>query len=429
MKKIVLLLIAGSLLGSNYFTIDLGSFQLSLYRICVIALPILIIYSANKDIELHRLKSSRGYFSYKFMAFWIIYSLMSLIWVRDYNNWLKAFMFVMSGTLSIYFIGMYMNEEKDFMKVFKVIQLFIFGHSLLGYYQIFTGNYMLIQGKNQIYYSNTIGNTGFRIPMGMFSNPNDYALFCLMGFYISIICYYISIKNITKLFSLAMSISCAFLIICTQSRANFIGFLLSLLIYWMLSIKNSKIVKKILIIFLSMICILLIGYFIPDLYSTIIPQLSTVDLKGQILESDVIRINLIKNGMIFFNNTLFAGVGLGNIEYYMANYQVYYVGLVTDIHNWWFEILVSSGIVVFVGYTIMYVKNLKLLFKINNYSNNKGNVIIARTIFSFLIGFIIACTSSSSNINKEWLWVLWGIIYAFVNYGSLSLKRKEYCQL
>ena len=44
------------------------------------------------------------------------------------------------------------------------------------------------------------------------------------------------------------------------------------------------------------------------------------------------------------------GFGVGNAEYYMANFAKYYTAGIINPHNWWLEILVDYGILVFVGY-------------------------------------------------------------------------------
>jgi teichuronic acid biosynthesis protein TuaE len=139
--------------------------------------------------------------------------------------------------------------------------------------------------------------------------------------------------------------------------------------------------------------------------------------------SDKIRLNLIKNGLVFLKDTFFLGTGTGNLEYWMSNYSVYYVGTVKNMHNYWFEILSTFGILVFISYIYFYsrlfIENIKTL-KITR--KNTSMYKIAIVFISLQLSFILASISSSSNISSEWLWLYWGIIISFVN----IIKSKNY---
>lgn len=174
---------------------------------------------------------------------------------------------------------------------------------------------------------------------------------------------------------------------------------------------------------IAAVIILTSSFWFPNAYQNIISELITVDISGQSGGSDFIRINLIKNGMIFLKQSFFMGVGVGNIEYYMALYPKYYTGGITNIHNWWIEILVSSGVVVFIGYIAMYIQNMILLGMIPKISKDKDTIFIANSFLGFMIAFIIASMSASSNITSEWLWVFWGLIFAFINYAFRDLSK------
>ena len=88
-------------------------------------------------------------------------------------------------------------------------------------------------------------------------------------------------------------------------------------------------------------------------------------------ESDIIRLNLIKSGWDFLTETCFMGVGAGNIEYWMANKSHIYMMGYTNMHNWYMEILVGYGIIVFTLFLIMVVKMIKKLVLYMSKTNNK----------------------------------------------------------
>lgn len=155
----------------------------------------------------------------------------------------------------------------------------------------------------------------------------------------------------------------------------------------------------------------------PNLVTFLNPQYFIDQMVIRITEgenSDNIRKNLILNGLLFLLPTLGMGTGIGGIESYMASNWVYETYGITNIHNWWMEILVGSGIFIFAGYIIFYIKLCR-----DNYSRykSKNTTSLERsTAFAFLgfmIAFIIASISSSSNMGNEMLWVFWAIIIAF----------------
>ena len=79
--------------------------------------------------------------------------------------------------------------------------------------------------------------------------------------------------------------------------------------------------------------------------------------------SDFVRLNLILNGLLFLMKNLLMGTGLGGIEYYMQNYAVLDTLGIMNMHNWWFEILVASGIFIFCGYCFFYVRLLNHMWR------------------------------------------------------------------
>ena len=138
--------------------------------------------------------------------------------------------------------------------------------------------------------------------------------------------------------------------------------------------------------------------------------------------SDLTRLNLIKNGFIFLFETCGFGTGAGNIDYWMANYGVYYTGTIENIHNWWMEILTGYGIVIFIMYIVFYVKLFLSAYKKFKTSEDKVDISISLGIMCCMAGYIVGSISSSSNISSEWLWVFWGIAIAYQGMSSIDNK-------
>jgi teichuronic acid biosynthesis protein TuaE len=205
-------------------------------------------------------------------------------------------------------------------------------------------------------------------------------------------------------------------LVASQSRSGFIGFLISIIPLAYFYLKRCSIKKRLLFVIISLIVLFTISSWIianKELYEALI----TVDTSSG---SDQTRINLIKNGLIFLVNSLFLGVGLGNIEYHMAT-NAFYLTQYINIHNWWMEILVSSGVFIFIIYIVIYTKSLLRLYHMSLGKKDKDIMVISTCFFCFLIAFLIAAVGSSSSMTSEWLWPAMAVVMSFVNSGSKSI--------
>ena len=45
--------------------------------------------------------------------------------------------------------------------------------------------------------------------------------------------------------------------------------------------------------------------------------------------------------------------------------------------------------------------------------------------FGFMIAYIMGSASSSSNMDTEWLWIVWAVIIAFTGYVIRDIKEDE----
>jgi len=414
LKNYTFLLLATALFGTQIFSFDLGFFQLSPYRILLILSPFVFLYV--KKNTLRKLRNSKNYGYFLFMLFWVVYSLLPIIWIKDFTAWAKMYIFLLSGFITTWYIGQYFTSKKDIVKALIIVELFSFIFGTIALYEIFTGNYLFLSENSLDYYqirSQLNSTIGFRVPISVFSNPNNYSLFLLFSIFGSFGLSKTRKTRIGRLTSLLLSIFFIFLLLSTQSRSGFIGLVIGVISYGIIQIKrtNARNFWKVLVVLFSAIFIA-IPFLIQN--KEIFESLISIDLNAT-SGSDMTRINLIKNGFHFLMNTFFMGVGLGNIEYHMAHHALFPTGSITNIHNWWMEILVSSGIFVFIFYMYVYLKNLKRLFKYSLFNYDKDMQYISTVFFSFLAAFFIASVGSSSLMYNEWIWPLMAITMSFVN--------------
>jgi len=407
-KILVYISIITSMIGSaSVFAIDAGIFQLSLFRVSILLLFLYIIIKMlikDKKIRLNNQKFNS--YSIKFMFIWIIYAFFSLAWVKDYNAWMRTLFFLFIGLLSYIIISKYLKSKFDILLAFRLIFIMILIHNLLGWYEIYTNNYIFLSIDRIAKY------TRLNHPVSTFGNTNDYATFMLFSVWVSYICL-INAKNIiSKFIYISLIISSVLLLISTSSRANLLGVILSMMLFIVLSMKRKK-TRNISLALLGIVflIVLLNPESIKSLFISINENLN-INFSSQ-SGSDFVRINLIKNGLFFLISTLGFGVGAGNIEYWMSHKAMYNTGGVLNIHNWWLEILVGYGVVIFIMYIVFYFKLFRSFYRKFKYSRSKVDMSMSLGIMCFMIGYVIGSISSSSNISSEWLWVFWGIAIAY----------------
>ncbi|GAB1431747.1 hypothetical protein MASR2M29_03720 [Spirochaetota bacterium] len=286
-------------------------------------------------------------------------------------------------------------------------------HNLIGLSEIQTGVYWFADMAEIDKYSEFSYNSIARTPVSMFTNTNNFATVITLGIFITYIVIVNTNSQILKSIGVLSVIISIYLLVRTNSRANMLGLVIGLLVFIYMKYYCKRMNKKSLLILLFLPLIFFNPYVLNKIVTFVFSKL-VFNFSGT--ESDGIRVGLIRNGLLFLKKTNAFGVGAGNIEYWMENYKVFYTDKITNMHNWWMEILVGYGIIIFISYIWTYLKMYKLFYK--SYIGSEDKFIKSTTLalISLMSAFIICSISSSSNVGSSWMWALWGTIIAFVKY-------------
>lgn len=392
-------------MGANVFNFSVGAYQMSLFRMAAILATFLAVIIKNKKLTVipggENKISVIAYLSWWFMA------IISVAWAMDLGSWIKSVFFVSIGAIVIILFIHHFNGREDIIKALTALQFGILVQSFIGWYEIFTRDYQYILYKNAVYFSESV----YRIPIAMQENPNDFATLMLVGFGISLSIAAYRKKKKAKLLNFIIAVNFAVLLVMTTSRANILGLLLFIATVFLLSKKGKLII-------IPLVCIL--PLIIPQILAFLedVLQFDFSNTDG----SDGIRLNLIRNGFVFLGDTFGFGTGAGQIEYWMENRAVYYTSDITNMHNYWMEILTGYGVFIFVFYIIFYCKMFLSFLKWYSSKNVDDSYRKpALYICAFMVGYVIGCVSSSSMISSEWNWVFWGILISYQ--GVLDNER------
>jgi len=414
-NQLLYLTIISGFFGSAFFNIPFGPVTLFMYRLLIMLLVVLslLMILKNKKIIISHIKV-KNYLL--FLIFWFIYAVFSLGWAKSRIAAIKDIGFLVFAFAAIFLIAYFFNSLKNY-KIFYYIWIVVLIIMLIiGFWNVFTGNHL--------------ANSKFKdaplrfknIPTAVFYNPNDFATYLAISipFLLSIFKYK---KNHKKLIALLLILSSIFLIIATDSRANYIAVILGL-VFWFFFTLNIKFKVKYFFYGLIISTLLILSFpgELSFLINKFFEQISSV-FNNQSLGSNEIRINLIKNSLIFLINSFGFGVGAGNAEYYMNTRAIYKTGNILNVHNWWIEIIVNYGLFVFLGYCILFLSISKNLYFIKK--NNKINdmeKMITEALLTSLIVFTIASISSSSIIAYKPQWLLFAFSIGFINYYRNKYK-------
>lgn len=407
LKKMAFLTILTSLLGTSAVLLNIRSFHLTLFRGFIIALILLFFIQKLQRgrIYIWDLQKNNGY-SGQFFTVWLLYAIISICWVKDYFSWFKNVYFIIIGYMGIMIYSRFLNTSQDILNALRLYIIPIIVHNLIGWYEIITNNYLFLERGSITKY------TFYRLPVSMFYNTNDFATFMLFAVFITYVCAVNSENLIKKLVCWIIVVSSILLLIRTMSRANILGLIIAVIMFAYLNISSRTRRTKTILICLGG---LIITFFHPYILKRIFPFIKgiiTLDFSTS-SSSDSIRLNLIKNGLYFLIRTFGFGTGAGNIEHWIENCAIYPTDGITNMHNWWMEILTEFGIIIFGLFTLFYLKLLRDLYKTYKLSTNRIDASLSMGILCCLSGFVIGSVSSSSNFSQEWLWIFLAICVAY----------------
>jgi len=425
-KIIYYLVVVTGFFGVALFSVNLGVFTMFPFRFFLLLLWIIFlghILVKRRKIDFQKNKIQRYFI---FLVFWLGYALLSLTWSASFAPAIRNVLFLFMGISLIFFSFYYLKEVADFQKIqwiwFAVFSILV----VLGFWEHLTGQHLLLSR----YYGETSRHLMFR-PTGIFLNQNDYATFLALSIPIAISLFRKENKRLSRFLAMEMVTGAMYLIVITGSRANILAVILELILFLFI-LKFKQKMRLILELFVCML-ILMIFLSVPmqGIFLQTVREIGSIvnDAKVASDEKTVVtkeitvnissmnsRVNLIKNGISFLLSKAGFGVGPGNFEYYMSNFAIYDTKNGSNSHNWWLEILVNYGIIIFIGYTIFYFSLILKLGKIYYRKISGNEKRICEGFLVSLVGFSFASLGPSSIIAFKPHWLLFAFALAFLNY-------------
>ena len=152
-KKLAYISIIASFIGKSALSIELGPFDLTIFRIIIISILLLlyahIMVRGKIRIRVH----TNNKYSIVFFLLWLTYAMITLAWVKDYLSWIRAIYFIALGVLCIVTYINIFNTTKDVLAAFRLMSAMAAVHNAIGWYEITTGNYPFLDTERILKYS------------------------------------------------------------------------------------------------------------------------------------------------------------------------------------------------------------------------------------------------------------------------------------
>jgi teichuronic acid biosynthesis protein TuaE len=335
------------------------------------------------------------------MIFWVFWSLLSLGWTPNLaNGQVKSIIFCSGAIVSLWFaadIAKRPMAENQIMHAIIVLSLIF---SALSCWEFFSEVNIFEQfSLKTMGFENRVSSFGYKIPFGVYNNSNNHAfvnflLFTLVA--IGVGHYeFISLRWPARVAAF-MLVALMFL---SVSRAT-IGSLVVwsfIVIFFRRAISRFTILTLVGLPALASLFLLAYQEFASSLLGSILGRFTeeaTLGVRGTyVIES----VDAISDSYGF-------GAGLGSNTEVLDN---------QDYHNFFMEVAVENGLLVF---TILLMFLVSLLFRLFNGSLSRGNQGWKnRTLFAGLFALPIAAVGPSSIYGEVLFWAWLGILVGLVS--------------
>ena len=380
-------------------------------RVCLVILIIWDLVAHQGRIKYRKTGNNKWLIA---LLIWNLWNCLSVVWAKDTRGLISAEIIIFEAFVFVYYGQKLITTKERFIQLIDTLTLAVFVHNCLGWLEVTRKVYLFSR------YSDKYSRLGY--PVSTFTNTNNYGFYlALMA--IMLIAVFVSTKNIKrKTVGGLLLVSSVLLLIRTGSRGAIIAFLLGVVTYALIMMKNKKMAGRIVLSLLVFGTVILINRSFRNVIVAIMEKAFTMDVNAA-TGSDFYRMNMYANGMDFFIDSIGLGVGAGNVEFWMEHYGTRFTNYIYNLHNWWLEILVGSGVIVtfYVLYTwFYYYKQLIVEFRMRGLSNY--NRLILSGLMSVGGVYAVGCISPSSLYSSEWPWFLLALFFlgksVFIEYGK-----------
>ena len=407
------------LCGFAFFAIPLGGFHITAGRVLLIMFLYLFLLAFFLRLGKMEAKIKVGKYLL-FLALWVLWAILSLFWVPPTVNAARHIEGLIIGTILVALSLLFLSTENGVKDIYLLWVVATIAFVVIGIWELVTETHL---GEPAWYEM-----LGIHYPRAVFFHFNVFDVFLTLSFPFLYI-FMVYSKNIfAKVAGLLAILVGFYFIVLSGSRASILGVLVSLFIIFLMTRWKDKF--KFVVVGLVVAGILLISSQSLSLANnpTYVGVMQSVpeqitSIKGPGATFD--RLNLIRNGLRFLEDSHFLGVGAGGFEYYMTKDVSYYTHETVDPHNWWLEVLANYGVLIFSLFLVFYLGILWNLLLISRRSKSQTLRLVSSATFVSLVAFSIANTSASQLMRNYVVWLLFATALCVMNSYRLEKEKAE----
>lgn len=413
-RTYVLTLLVCACLGNEFLKFPLFGLPFNPYRLLSLAAPVVLLLAPAPFWR--ALWKGGARFYALFVAVLCAYALLSGQWAPDRTMWAVHGLFLAYGALTTWLLLGCMDSRAAVVRALRVFEACAAVVAVGALVEILSEHYWF----NDLYAGDYLWarcKSFMRLPLPVFAmgNVNDFGAYLFFASAASLWLMTVDKHRVWRFgrFKLravywhtAATVLFLFLMLCTQSRAVFLGLILAgaagFGCYLLLKPPHWR-------LWLGVAC----GVFVLAMAAFVLFWL--YDAPGDIeAHSDAVRIGVVRNVWVFFKPVWYRGLGWGGVDYYNLQYPVYTTGGVPHLHNWFLELLFSCGLFVFAFYAWVYIRTwwhgLRLAVEGRGRSV-KPAVWRAIILVAVLSGFTAVSLAASSFVPDQWFWTVWALCY------------------
>lgn len=415
-----LLTLLATFFGAGVWHVSLCGFALFPYRLLLVALLVVFLLRMARGWRSWGLSKPASYFTL-FFAGWVAYGGASMLWAADANVAALNLTLLGLGVLTALLVSVVLNKRPALVLVPYIWLLGVVCLVGVGVWERITGNHLAISGYHLTAYPFQL----FR-PTGFFSDPNTYATILALGFPFLVSIAMRARSMVMRGFSVLAATGVVWMVLSTGSRANILALGIEVAALLILVLRPFRKWRAALAVAALVLSFCLAFPEIVEQWLHLGPEVPEIVEPGlPPPESLEIRFELVKRGLGLLVKTYGAGVGPGGFEYAMRSVDDRDLGGIRDMHNWWAQVLVEYGAIVFTCYVVVYAGLLWLMLLGIRRTNDPPLRHTGEALFCSLVGFSLASISASSVLGLPVQWALIGLCIAFV--AAAGSKGTDLC--
>lgn len=389
------LLVVTGIIGNHLLPINVGGINLFFFRLLLILFSPFVF--RNFRLLNFRYNSANFWFIH-FCFFWLIYGMVSLLFIKDFMEGFKAWMALVWGVVIFIMFCQLMLMTGKKMPYYFCLGLLLANLICIpvALWELTTLNHL------KGYYIANLPDYALdrKIAIAFLENPNGYAYFMVLSQPFLYYLYTIAHSRFLKFIVLITCLITPYLLYFTDARFSIVVFLLNVFLFGWFILK-----KKLNMYAVSMSVVLICFVMIFGGWKFLkqgFKEKLEVSAETSSKETFQIRVNHFKNCVYYTVQTWGLGLGPSTYENIGSYNKPYYTYGNESPHNMVIEVIVNYGV---------YIGMLLVVFIVAAVSNSDIKTTWGVCILITTIGFMLLAAQNSTYLKTQVTWIFLSIIF------------------